>query len=110
MTIVYTSEEHGSTAECDGCPKSDPAMCHTSLDGFQEWETLPWTDGTEVHLCPRCQEKRERGHLAHDFVLVCLRCDRSTVDNPELTQWWQSVEGGSVCDDCYDQDRDAHRL
>lgn len=69
-----------------------------------------------AHLCPRCQEKRDRGLLAHDFVLVCARCGRTSLDEPKIEQWWglPKPEPGthslSVCDDCFDPEADAHRM
>jgi hypothetical protein len=61
--------------------------------------------GGEAHLCPRCQRKRDRGLLGHDFVIECICCERNSVDHPEIQQWWGTPEG-SVCDDCHDPEQD----
>lgn len=109
MTVVHSSEAAGTTVQCDGCPQTGPALCHTSLDAFKAWDTVPF-NGLDVHLCPHCVDKRARGELQHDFVLRCARCDRNTIDDPELTQWWGTNDGETVCDDCFDERADAFSI
>lgn len=100
--------------QCDGCPSSGPAIASLHGGWFAQWETIEVGDGA-AHLCPGCQEKRDLGVLAGDFVLICARCGRTSLDEPKITQWWAlpKHEPGSmsksVCDECFDAETDSHR-
>ena len=110
------SIEHNH-AFCDGCPSSGRATAPIDSDWSEEWETIPVGDG-EAHLCPRCQLKRDQGLLGHDFVLVCARCERTSLDKPKMQQWWPMPDAdakpgtyaNSLCDDCHDPETDVPQI
>lgn len=101
-------------AICDGCPSESPAITPITSEWFDAWMRIEMQSGGEAHLCPRCQEKQERGWLDHDFVLECVGgCGRNTVDNPEMMQWHaipappgSDRASVSVCGDCFNADPD----
>lgn len=67
--------------------------------------------GAEAHLCEQCRYKRDHGSLL-EYVRECVRCGRNTKDNPQIKQWWGTREdrSASVCDDCFEPDRDTTNL
>ena len=95
---------HGNAAICDVCG----AGVTVTLEAFEKWETTAWQDGPETHLCGRCIERRERGILAEEFYLECVRCGRNTKDNPDIKRWhllprsWDDAgEADHVCAACF---------
>jgi hypothetical protein len=73
--------------------------------------------GGEADLCEPCQERRDKGWLAEEFVLGCVPCGVNTVDNHgEIDQWWGIPDPKgerwqvSVCDNCFDSEHDPFRV
>jgi hypothetical protein len=100
-----TIRDHHAT--CDGCPQTGPATAAITSPWFEQWERIEMRGDREAHLCPACQEKRDRGILAEPFYIECVRCGRNTKDNPDVKRWRQipSDPGDrprSVCRDCFD--------
>ena len=100
---------------CDGCPSSGPAIVPVTAPLFERWVRIQMESGAEAHLCPDCQEKKERGWLAEELVLECVRCKRNTVDNPELKRWHMlpgapGERARHLCLDCFRPDENRWEL
>jgi hypothetical protein len=93
----------GNHARCDHCGAVTPV----ESNWFETWETIGWQDGADAHLCDKCRAKRDRGWLAEDLVLECVRCERNSEDNRDLK--WHVLprvpadpnQARHVCDDCF---------
>jgi hypothetical protein len=83
-------------ATCDGCsPSGRPAITSITSEWFEQWERIEMKSGGEAHLCPRCEERRDRGWLAEEYVLGVypLRPKHNRQPRAEALAWGARTAG-----------------
>ena len=64
-----------------------------------------WDEEDEVWRCPDCQEEHE--HQKHnDEPPGCETCKKPVWSNNDT---WQIIHGCAVCQDCFDENEEAHK-
>jgi hypothetical protein len=118
MTDQYEEEDKPICGCCDevllneGCGDNVNRGCCSDGDCNQEppIEALcgscgTWDEEDEVWRCTDCQEQHEQ-QKHNDEPPGCETCKKPVWSNNDT---WQIIHGCAVCQDCFDENEEAHK-